>query len=88
MIANWLFVASAVVFGVSLSLLAFAAWRLRRRAQTGRQADAVAAETVNCPNCGTTNERGYQYCQECLEALPGGLSMIPEEVGTSNRPLP
>lgn len=28
--------------------------------------------TVSCPHCGTSNERGYQFCRECVADLTGG----------------
>jgi hypothetical protein len=28
-------------------------------------------ETVHCPDCGTSNERGYVFCRQCVARLPG-----------------
>jgi hypothetical protein len=94
MIPDWLFVASTVFLGVSLGVLAYAVRQAKsRKAWTGSESagDAGAQttdDTVQCPACGTTNERGYRYCQECLEELPASVSYVPDSVGTDNRQIP
>jgi hypothetical protein len=94
MMADWLFVASTVFLGVSLGVLAYAVRQAKsRKAWMGPESagDAGAQttdDTVRCPTCGTTNERGYRYCCECLEELPASVSSISDSVGTNNRQIP
>lgn len=38
---------------------------------------------VECPHCGTENERGYRFCRECVGDLPGD-----RDVARSGRFLP
>jgi hypothetical protein len=90
MMPDWLFVASTVFLGVSLGVFAYAVWQAySRRADTATDGDrAVTADTVECPDCGTTNEQGYRYCQECLEELPASVSYVPDSIGTDDRQIP
>jgi hypothetical protein len=42
---------------------------------------SVWSAAVECPSCGTTNERRYRYCAACVSRLPG-----PDAVGETSTP--
>ncbi|MFD1587573.1 hypothetical protein ACFR9U_11300 [Halorientalis brevis] len=74
------------VVGLALAqLLVF--WVLYRRSEVlgfttdgrpatpgGKTATSDEERAVVCPDCGSANEPGFQYCQNCVSELPGTAS--------------
>lgn len=42
---------------------------------TAASGDGVNADVVECPTCGAENERGYRFCRQCVEELPGSAGV-------------
>ena len=69
-----LFVAAAVALASALAV-AIGAYLGRRRA-TARIEEGerrFPGGAIECPECGTGNERGYHYCGECGAELPDSV---------------
>lgn len=75
--SHWLIGALVGVMALH-ALVMYWSYRFHERNQSNRPdsagADRVSVDTdeavVECPNCGTTNERRYRYCRFCVTELP------------------
>ena len=72
----WLYTLLVVVGGVHVLAVIYAYGSKQGSDDGVEPADsteqAVQLQEVDCPECGTTNERGYRYCANCVSELPGG----------------
>lgn len=70
----WFYAALALVAAFHLGLIAY--WA--RRTMGGRDAEERRAAggdddgtALQCPECGTANATGYQFCRDCVADLSG-----------------
>jgi hypothetical protein len=87
MTGDWVFGAIA-----ALTLLhGLALLYVYRRGTAASGAGAVDAEAyvsedgIECPNCGEHNERGYQFCRQCVSELPARMSFLGESSAPATR---
>ncbi|WP_135305369.1 DUF7577 domain-containing protein [Haloarcula amylovorans] len=79
--SEWLYGAIALLVGLHVLTMLYAYRRQSDAAAGATQADAEtrpavgsdeeeeAGGTVNCAHCGAVNQRGYQFCRECVADL-------------------
>jgi hypothetical protein len=90
MIVDWVFGAVAVLTLLHGSTLLYA---YRRGAVAGghrvtNTTLSVTDDSVECPNCGEHNERGYRFCRHCVSELPAATSFFgPPSAPASRRTL-
>ncbi|MFB6297158.1 MAG: hypothetical protein ABEH56_01410 [Salinirussus sp.] len=92
MIEHWLYGVVAVLSLAHLAVLVYA-YRQGNESFLAGEADPRADgeeqdSRVSCPDCGTTNERGYRYCRDCVSELPGHLSFDVDSTAPQGRRLP
>ncbi|SDF92847.1 hypothetical protein SAMN04488067_11110 [Halorubrum xinjiangense] len=72
----WLYTLFVVVGGFHVLAVLYAYWFKRVSDDGVEPADSTEKSfqlnEVDCPECGTTNERGYRYCANCVSELPSG----------------
>ncbi|AAG20860.1 MULTISPECIES: DUF7577 domain-containing protein [Halobacterium] len=72
----WLYTLVVVVGGFHVLAVLYAYWSKQSSDGGVEPADStkksVQTKEVDCPECGTTNEREYRYCANCVSELPGG----------------
>lgn len=75
----WLYTLLVVVGGFHLLAVLCAYWSEQVSDEDVEPADSieqpVRLKEIDCPECGTTNERGYRYCGNCVSELPGGTNI-------------
>lgn len=73
-IQPWLYTLFVVVGGFHVLAMFYAYWSEQVSDDDVEPADSaeqsVQLREVDCPECGTTNERGYEYCANCVSELP------------------
>jgi hypothetical protein len=89
MLTTWVLVAIGALLFVHVLFVALAlhraGWHATRGVDTGVVTGVAASDdgasrshddrTVQCQNCGTTNEAQYRYCRKCVSKLPTGVSL-------------
>ncbi|GGO00128.1 MULTISPECIES: DUF7577 domain-containing protein [Haloarcula] len=79
--SEWLYGAIALLVGLHVLTMLYAYRRQSDPASGATQSDPEttppapsddAVETIDCAHCGATNERGYQFCRECVADLSSG----------------
>ncbi|WP_425492359.1 DUF7577 domain-containing protein [Halobellus inordinatus] len=75
----WLYTLFVVAGGFHVFVVLYAYWSKQVSDDCVEPADSteksVQLTEVDCPECGTTNERGYRYCANCVSELPGGSNV-------------
>lgn len=75
----WLYTLFVVVGGFHVLAVLYAYWSKQVSDDGVEPANSteqsVQVREVDCPECGTTNERGYRYCANCVSELPGGSNV-------------
>lgn len=84
----------AVLFGLVHVVLLYYLYRTTGTTAETAGARAAAPEesedvevdgTVQCANCGAENERGFRYCRNCVEELPGAVDRTSASAGPAGR---